>query len=421
MKIFFFLAMFFGFQALFAFTAYICDTNNNRIVILDTVTDTITGIISSPNFNRPVGIGITPDGTKGYVINVGGNNITPINLTTNTVLPNITSPLLAINTNTLTNSFVVSITPDGKTAYVPTGTNTVLVLDVATNTLLNPIIGFPQATQNIAISPNGLIAYLPLGGNLGSIVSVVNLQTNQIIANIPNINQTFAATVSGNGLRAYISNGAGQLTTISTLTNTVINTLNIGGVNGSIPTMLSPDNNTLYYQAGSSNGVLKTIDAATLTIFRSLAGSTTSKWANITPDGLKIYVVLGTSNTVSVIDTTSNAIINTLTGFNNPQAITIPNIATFSPFFNVTGAQKKNNFGFQVELFNEINWSPSQFPNTVSYQILRNGVLATTVLATSTLQFIDHNIIPGNGPVTYSIVPVNSLGLIGNAQSITLP
>ena len=63
--------------------AYITNTGSNNVSIIDTATNTV--IATVPVSNSPMGVAVTPDGTKVYVTNSDSNDVSVINTTTNTV------------------------------------------------------------------------------------------------------------------------------------------------------------------------------------------------------------------------------------------------------------------------------------------------------------------------------------------------
>ena len=76
--------------------------------------------------HRPVGIAITPDGATAYVANLGADNVTPIDIATNTA-----GTPIAVGDSPCG----IAITPDGATAYVTNaGADNVTPIDTATNT-----------------------------------------------------------------------------------------------------------------------------------------------------------------------------------------------------------------------------------------------------------------------------------------------
>lgn len=70
----------------------------------------------------------------------------------------------------------ITISPDGRTAYAA-GSGLVMVIDVATNTVVDTIVlgGLGTQPQQIAISPDGTYAYVTIGGPGKNSVSVIAL------------------------------------------------------------------------------------------------------------------------------------------------------------------------------------------------------------------------------------------------------
>ncbi|MDR3550864.1 MAG: YncE family protein [Candidatus Babeliales bacterium] len=153
----------------------------------NTVVDTI------PGFSGPFAIAITPDGKYAYVTNFGSNNFMPIGTTVSVV---------DLSTNTISATIElaiqpsgIAITPDGRYAYasnydtlytdtsfsslVP-GQGTINIIDIATNTVIPPIIAVGQSPDAVAISPNGQFAYV--SNYTSNSVSVIALQSFQIVA-----------------------------------------------------------------------------------------------------------------------------------------------------------------------------------------------------------------------------------------------
>jgi hypothetical protein len=73
---------------------------------------------------------------------------------------------------------------------------------------------------------------------------------------------------------------------------------------------------------------------------------------------------------------------------------------------NVQGKQKKNDFGFEYELYNQLTWKPSPSPEITGYFIYRDGKKIATVDA-STYTYKDHNRKKGVSCV-YAITAFNS-------------
>lgn len=88
------------------------------------------------------------------------------------------------------------------------------------------------------------------------------------------------------------------------------------------------------------------------------------------------------------------------------------------PPLNFKGEQKKNNFGFVYELYNQLTWTPSPSLDITGYFIYRNGTYIATVDA-STHIYQDHNR-PRDVSFVYSLVATNADGDTSSPISITV-
>lgn len=160
------------------------------ISIIDTNTNTVVG---SPitGFSGPFGIAITPDGNYAYVTNFGSNNFMPYGTTVSVV---------DLNTNLIVDTVElgiqpsgIAITPDGRFAYASNynslytdvsftdlvaGQGTVNIIDIASNTVIPPIIAVDQAPDAIAITSDGSFAYV--SNFTSNTVNAIALPTFQI-------------------------------------------------------------------------------------------------------------------------------------------------------------------------------------------------------------------------------------------------
>ena len=79
--------------------------------------------------------------------------------------------------------FGIAITPDGTTAYVTSGNvDNVTVIDMATNTVVGSPIPVGRRPRGIAITPDAATAYVVNNGSYD--VSVIDLTTNTVTATI---------------------------------------------------------------------------------------------------------------------------------------------------------------------------------------------------------------------------------------------
>ncbi|MBN9378628.1 MAG: hypothetical protein BGO14_07130 [Chlamydiales bacterium 38-26] len=89
-----------------------------------------------------------------------------------------------------------------------------------------------------------------------------------------------------------------------------------------------------------------------------------------------------------------------------------------APPSNLLGKQKKNDFGFEYELYNQLTWTPSPSPEIIGYFIYRDGKKIALVNA-SINTYKDHNRKKGVSYI-YAITAYNSAGLESLPVSIVI-
>lgn len=149
-------------------TVYVGTASVNTVVIINADTNTITGNItdlSPATLIYPSDIAVTPDGTTAYVVNYEGDptgaggygtgTVSIINVATNTVTGIVTD----LNPPTFYYPWGLGITPDGTKAYVVNPNNTVSIIGLAPN---DPVIYPPntiaaQKTENSFLMQTDII------------------------------------------------------------------------------------------------------------------------------------------------------------------------------------------------------------------------------------------------------------------------
>ena len=86
--------------------AYVTNSASDEVSVIDLATNTV---VASIPVRKPTGIAITPDGTRAYVAEIESNTVAVIDLATNTV---VGSPIPVAGRAT-----GIAITPDGTRAY----------------------------------------------------------------------------------------------------------------------------------------------------------------------------------------------------------------------------------------------------------------------------------------------------------------
>lgn len=114
-------------------TAYVTNTLQNTVSVINTATNTVTATISLAANSFPRGIAIAPSGLFAYAVNQGTSSVAVINTLTNTV---ITTIPLTSNAD----PFHIAITPDSLFAYVTqTIANNIAIIDLTLNTMTGTI------------------------------------------------------------------------------------------------------------------------------------------------------------------------------------------------------------------------------------------------------------------------------------------
>jgi YVTN family beta-propeller protein len=163
----------------------------------------------------PVGVAVSPDGSKAYVTNTGSNDVSVIAVASNTKVATI--PVVGA-------LFAgVAVSPDGKTLYVGNETtiegpfvfheNNLLFIDTATNTSLTAVnleVGLQTAT-GIAVTPDGSKVYVAISSTDN--VFAIDTKTPSVVATIPVSLEPQGVAVTPDGSKVYVAN---QLTGLET-------------------------------------------------------------------------------------------------------------------------------------------------------------------------------------------------------------
>lgn len=196
--------------------------------------------------------------------------------------------------------------------------------------------------NGIAITPNNRFAYVANNNNDGIVngdsVTVLDLLDNTVLTTINDVSfdQPYTITINAAGTKAYVTNSAGStITIIDIATNTVTGT--ITGFDGPSGMVIMPDGNTAYVNNYGSAGGVGSGNATTVRVVNLNTNSITGSAITvglapaalaISPGGAYVYsanYVDGnpTTGTVSVIQTSNNTVIRTITGFSGPFNIVI--------------------------------------------------------------------------------------------------
>lgn len=282
---------------------------------------------------------------------------------------------------------------------------------------------FGSGGTAIRVQGNGTVVYNGTTTYQGSItINNANFKVNGIINTAPISvcrNSSFSpqrGTLSGSGSltgnvlvnSGIISPDIGQTLTLGSLTLSPANPMS--GTLGSLVNISIDSNGTSVVQV---NGQATLAGILEITIDPT---ASPGSYVILTSSG-----ITGTFDSVTFTGPTPLYTISYLPE-NNPTFVQL-DFEGFAPSVlppsNVRGIQKKNNFGFEYELYNQLWWQPSETPDIASYLLYRNGTFLTQV-SPWTLCYQDHNQ-PRCKRSVYAIVAVDRNGTISQSATVTIP
>jgi len=207
-----------------------------------------------------------------------------------------------------------AVTPNG--AFVYLGRT---VISTATNSVV-ATIALPSgwSVRDVAITSNGQIAYLlamsPDAPPLGS-VFVVATATNQVVATIPTVN--FAdIEITPDGAFAYVGgddNSFSEIEIIDTATNTIVDHVVVPDSGTAVDIVFTPDGQRAYVSSGTN---VLVVDTASRSVVATVPVSVNADELAVTPDGAFVYVTLHSLvDGVAVLNTASNTITKIISTF----------------------------------------------------------------------------------------------------------
>jgi YVTN family beta-propeller protein len=292
--------------------AYIGNIGETKVSVIDTATNSVVTTVPLPE--SVTGIAVNPAGTRVYAAN--SMHLYVIDTATNVVVA-------TVKFGTGIGGYAgVAVHPAGTRVYVTSNWNesAIKVIDTQTNTEIATIPTW-GSSMGLAVNPDGKRLYVAnmYSGTIWVISTEFNLMADAIDLTVGNpcggTPMPFGLAVNAAGTRVYVANqncmgqdGYWYTSVIDAVTDTVIAHVASGTSPSPRGVAVSPDGARVYV----SNGAV--IDTATLTMIASFPGSSLNGIA-LNPDGTRAYLPIlsfGSPGYVSVVDTTTNAIIATV-------------------------------------------------------------------------------------------------------------
>ena len=220
----------------------------------------------------------------------------------------------------------IAITPDESLLYVTTFDGKVVVIDPATNTVTNNGISVEGIALDVVFSRDGASAYVTHFANGRNYVSEIDTATETVARTFvlgPNPFDPTALALTPDGRFAYVTNYADDTVSVIDLASDSVNETAIAVGDGPLDVDITPDGAFAYVVNRpdfSSNGTVSVIRTADNTVIATIPVGDVPSNAVITPDGAFVYVANMFDRSLSVIDTATNNVVQTIAnvfGFND--------------------------------------------------------------------------------------------------------
>ena len=267
----------------------------------------ILGALAAVLFSVPAAVDALP---FAYLPDSVGNTVTVVDTATASIVTTV--PVGAGPTS-------VGVLPTGAFVYIGNqGEPTISVIDTATNTV--------AATIPIASAAGGL-ASDPTGTRLYAVevaaqsLAVIDTTSNSIVGDIPLGVNGYSVAVHPSGAPVYVS---------SRDSDSVLLIDPVGAtVTGSIPVSVDPgtmaingDGSRLYVSTNDFTNALNVVDTAAASVIATIPGIKQPLTMAFSPDGTRLYVPSGDDGTMYVVDTGSNAVVDSHPGLGLAYSVT---------------------------------------------------------------------------------------------------
>jgi YVTN family beta-propeller protein len=428
---------------------YVSNLSDGTVSAINAVTNNVIATIPVNTF--PEGLALTPNNSFVYVANDNSTDVSVIETATNTVVATV--PLVGFGIQ-------IAITPNGASAYVtefeqdfeprasgparlsrparrskavPQTGPFIEEIDTATNQVVGSIANL-NSPSAIAISPNGASAYVAdTCSSSNACVEVVSTSNNQISATVqipgtvPFQDGSIAITPDGSVVCVSVEITVNTVNFlgvafISTSNNTLLGILNTFGDSFTTAYGFAMTPGGLLYAAGFDPDNVYLVDPASEVLVGTIPSGAGPAGVALAPNGASVYVTDAgddsNGDTVSVINTKTNAVTATITvgrvpeGVAGMQVFPIPliNQPLVPDTIPAAGSEftlKVNGTGFVRGSI--VNWNGTALATTfVNGGQLTANVPAANIATTTTASVSVTNPAPGGGTSNKVFFPVTS-------------
>ncbi|QEC51827.1 YVTN family beta-propeller protein [Anseongella ginsenosidimutans] len=272
--------------------------------------ETLELVDSTTTGNDPHEAVVTPDGRTAYTANMTGNSLSVIDM-------NTLEEVRRIDLSKYQQPHGLAITSDGKNLYVTTeGTQTVLEIDVAADSILRVFKSGQQGTHMAALSKDESTLYAP---NLGSgTTTVIDLEAGEVIKTLATGEGTEGIDVSPDGKEIWITARSGSVAVVNAESNEIEATLPAAGL--PIRVKFTPDGKQALVSCMQADEVI-VFDVAERKPIKRIKTGAGPVGVLIRPDGEVAFVANTEGNNVSVIDMKTLEVSETIPAGDTPDGM----------------------------------------------------------------------------------------------------
>jgi DNA-binding beta-propeller fold protein YncE len=270
---------------------YTADAITDEIYVVDSTTDTQVAQIAAPAGSNIQSSAISTDGLHAYFGAYGTNTVVVVNTATNT---------LGTPINLSGSPIAITLSPDGALLYV-VGAGALTSYNLPSGTLHGTAALGVSSSTSVVITPDGTTAYVSDGG-LAHDVNVVNTVTETLGTPIVAGSDPFFLAISPDGSTVYVVNdGDDTIQAISTATNTISSAVTPGSATGNFVVAVSPDGKNVYVTGATDVAIM----SADLSDAVSIAAPGTKYGLVPSPDGKRLYAPNTYNGTLNIFNVAS--------------------------------------------------------------------------------------------------------------------
>jgi YVTN family beta-propeller protein/VCBS repeat-containing protein len=315
---------------------YVANRISNNVSVISTTNNTYSVVKTISGFSQPSSVAVSTDGSRVHVVNTGNATVSVIDTNTGQLVdtkPNLPGTQ-SISVGSSPSS--VALSPDGSLAYVANGLDTISVIDTKTNTVVRTVAIDPNAPETgghvIAVSGTHIYVTDAYDRKVRTL-SLVHVNTapqrDPNAINDPQTDETTGAVTDS--LHADDIDGDKLTYSVTRAPTTGAVTVDAMGTYTYTPSQTGrdiaaqtqgPDFNSFQVTASDGQGIYnRVIDVqisptplASQNPVDTTAISVGSHPIDMTFAGNHLFVVNSGDGSVSVIDTTTNQVVNTIPG-----------------------------------------------------------------------------------------------------------